>query len=227
MSLPRTAYVVLTAAALIYALPVRAEPQLSGNIGVTSDYRFRGISLSNRKPALQGGLDIDFGSGLSAGSWASTIADYGGAKVEVDLYGGLSGERRGISYTATLYAYLYPGGSGVNYAELQTSVGRDFGPVHGQILLDYAPKQDHLSRGDLYVAAQADAPVPGTPVSGSIRLGYEDYGYQSKIDWEAALNYRWSSTRLTLSYVGSDFGAEDEGGRLAKGRLLLSAAVEF
>ena len=53
---------VLAALAALAALPTlthAADPSpLTGNVGVTSDYRYRGISQSRLKPAIQGGLDF-------------------------------------------------------------------------------------------------------------------------------------------------------------------------
>jgi uncharacterized protein (TIGR02001 family) len=65
---------------------------LSYNVGAVSDYRYRGISQSRLKPALQGGVDFAHKSGFYLGTWASTIKwikDAGGdAPAELDLYGG-------------------------------------------------------------------------------------------------------------------------------------------
>ncbi len=60
------------------------------NIGVTSDYVFRGISQSDNDPALQGGVDVAWGI-IYAGIWASRV-DFGDAppaNAEVDWYGGI------------------------------------------------------------------------------------------------------------------------------------------
>src|SRR3546814_3220400 len=48
---------------------------ISANVSLTSDYRFRGISLSDKGPAIQGGVDIGHDSGFFGGGWASSIAD--------------------------------------------------------------------------------------------------------------------------------------------------------
>jgi uncharacterized protein (TIGR02001 family) len=65
---------------------------LSYNVGAVSDYRYRGISQSRLKPALQGGVDFAHKNGFYLGTWASTIKwikDAGGdAPVELDVYGG-------------------------------------------------------------------------------------------------------------------------------------------
>ena len=48
---------------------------LSGGISVVSDYRFRGISLSDEEIALQPTLTLSHESGLYAGVWGSTMPD--------------------------------------------------------------------------------------------------------------------------------------------------------
>ena len=98
------------------ALPLclgAAQAELSTNLGLVSDYRYRGISQSRLKPALQGGVDFSQG-GLYLGAWASTIQwikDAGGdAAVEVDLYGGYKGElAKDLGYDLGLLHYQYPG----------------------------------------------------------------------------------------------------------------------
>ncbi|MDO8455890.1 MAG: TorF family putative porin, partial [Burkholderiaceae bacterium] len=49
------------------------ENSLSYNVGVVTDYRYRGISQSRLKPAVQGGIDFSHTSGLYVGTWASSI----------------------------------------------------------------------------------------------------------------------------------------------------------
>lgn len=93
---------------------------LSFNVGVVSDYRYRGISQTRLKPALQGGADFAHKSGFYAGTWASTIKwikdtgtilafDAGDANVEVDLYGGYKGQFGAVAYDVGLLQYWYPG----------------------------------------------------------------------------------------------------------------------
>jgi len=89
---------------------------LSYNVGVVSDYRYRGISQSAKRPALQGGVDLSHSSGLYAGLWASTIkwikdsgTDVDGP-VEIDLYGGYKGAiTQGLSYDVGGLGYWYAG----------------------------------------------------------------------------------------------------------------------
>ena len=86
---------------------------LSFNVGVTSDYRYRGISQSRLQPAVQGGVDYADKSGFYVGVWGSSIKwikDAGGdANVEIDLYGGYKGTVGDVSYDLGFLRYEYSG----------------------------------------------------------------------------------------------------------------------
>jgi uncharacterized protein (TIGR02001 family) len=90
-----------------------AHAELTANLALTSDYIFRGISNSNRKPALQGGIDYAHASGWYAGGWASSVDfnDGGEARVEVDGYLGHAGSAGKLSWNVGWLAYVYPGAS--------------------------------------------------------------------------------------------------------------------
>ena len=63
----------------------------AGNIGVYSEYRFRGIAQTFKKPAIQGGVDYSHASGAYLGNWNSNInegAGFPGGNLEMDFYGG-------------------------------------------------------------------------------------------------------------------------------------------
>lgn len=94
------------------ALPSAAYAQLAFNVGAVSDYRYRGISQTRLKPAVQGGLDFAAGS-FYVGAWASTvkwIKDAGGdASAEIDLYAGYKGEiAKDIAFDVGVLTYQYP-----------------------------------------------------------------------------------------------------------------------
>src|SRR5687767_6006170 len=70
-----------------------AALDLSAEVGIVSDYRFRGISLSGRDPAVQGGVMIEHQSGAYAGIWASSLdKDDAGASTELNVYAGYAFE---------------------------------------------------------------------------------------------------------------------------------------
>lgn len=88
---------------------------LSFNVGVVSDYLFRGISQTHGDPALQGGIDYAFESGFYVGTWASNVSwvkDWlGKGTTEVDVYGGYKGAFANPDYTydVGVITYNYPG----------------------------------------------------------------------------------------------------------------------
>lgn len=105
--------IALSSTLMIAALPSVAQAQAAFNVGVVTDYRYRGISQSRLKPALQGGVDYTAGA-FYVGAWASTIKwvkDAGGdSNAEVDLYGGYKGEiSKDLSYDIGGLYYLYSG----------------------------------------------------------------------------------------------------------------------
>ena len=85
----------------------------SANVTLTSDYVYRGISQTNEDPALQGGFDYSHESGFYLGVWASSLEFNGGTSdapsLEIDVYGGVSGElQNGIGWDIGALYYIYP-----------------------------------------------------------------------------------------------------------------------
>lgn len=121
MKLKATSTLALTA--LLASMPALAqtaapEPDytVSYNAGITTDYRFRGISQTSTKPALQLGADFTHKDGFYLGAWGSNVSwikDYIGASkgsLEIDLYGGYRGDTgMGVTYDLGLITYQYPG----------------------------------------------------------------------------------------------------------------------
>ncbi len=106
------ALAAIAAASAAVMAPTAVQAQVAYNVGAVTDYRFRGISQTRLKPALQGGVDYSMG-GFYVGAWASTIKwikDGGGdANVEIDVYGGYKGEiSKDFSYDVGVLTYQYP-----------------------------------------------------------------------------------------------------------------------
>mgnify|MGYP005849467059 CR=1 FL=1 len=84
--------------------------EVSGNVAISSDYRFRGISQSDTNPAISGGFDVAAESGLYAGTWMSSV-DFndGGTSTEWDLYAGFGGNiTEELSYDVNVFYFYYP-----------------------------------------------------------------------------------------------------------------------
>ena len=100
------------------AAPAAPETTIAYNVGVVSQYRYRGLAQTRGYPALQGGVDYSNANGVYLGAWASTIRWIGDAstttkavdgKTELDLYGGYKFEIAGITYDLGYLQYQYIG----------------------------------------------------------------------------------------------------------------------
>lgn len=70
-----------------FFVPVHAHAAVSGTATLTSDYRFRGVSLSAEKPAAEFSLDYDHPAGGYAGAVLSTVQFAEPARRTVGLFG--------------------------------------------------------------------------------------------------------------------------------------------
>ncbi len=99
-----------------YAGAADASGSLTSNVGVSSQYVFRGLAQTNERPALQGGADYAHASGLYAGTWLSNISWFSdtnagtSASLEWDLYGGFRKTwNGGLTSDVGYLRYQYPG----------------------------------------------------------------------------------------------------------------------
>ncbi len=126
------ALVAGTAQAQMAAPAPAAAPEpdwtFTGNVGIFSQYVFRGISQTNEKPALQGGFDLGHKSGFYAGVWGSNVSWLSdgnpdvSASVELDFYGGYKWALPAdfVLDTGVLY-YWYPGTYPAGYVKPNTT----------------------------------------------------------------------------------------------------------
>jgi uncharacterized protein (TIGR02001 family) len=121
----------LLAAALIAAAgTASAEGEFSGNVAISSDYVWRGVSQSNGDMAISGGFDYANGM-FYAGTWASNIdfEDASDANVEIDFYGGIASEfSNGVTWDLGVIYYVYPDSedSDLDFVELKGALGYAF-----------------------------------------------------------------------------------------------------
>jgi uncharacterized protein (TIGR02001 family) len=117
--LKKTIIAGLFASAFAPALASAADSPhtLTGNVGIYSQYIFRGLTQTNKDPALQGGFDYSHASGFYAGTWASNISwltdatAYSSSSLEMDFYAGFKGSigKSDFGYDVGLLQYYYPG----------------------------------------------------------------------------------------------------------------------
>lgn len=91
---------------------VKSPHTITGNIGLFSSYRFRGIDQTFGKPALQGGIDYSHESGFYAGNWNSNVSSGAGfpsGNLEMDFYGGYKTSFGDFGVDVGILHYYYPG----------------------------------------------------------------------------------------------------------------------
>ena len=151
--------------AVLMAGAATAQAGISGNVGVVSQYIFRG-GVEDGRAALQGGLDYGHESGLYAGTWFSTL-DYGAPNNnEVDLYAGYSGSAGDFGYDVGLLYFLYTGsgeyadGTADSDASVpEAYVAGSYGPVG--LSVNYAlDDSTWTNAGDVYVNLSFEQPLP-------------------------------------------------------------------
>ncbi|OZB58938.1 MAG: hypothetical protein B7X33_04005 [Lysobacterales bacterium 13-68-4] len=166
---------LLTSTAVVHADD--AMPPVTGNLAVTSDYVFRGLTQSWGRPAIQGGADYAAPDGFAAGFWGSSISErsYPGGAMELDLYASYG---RAIdadwSWRVGLYGYVYPGANldqaglphcSLDTAEINAALGwKQLTLKYNRALTDYFgvdTEQGYAgdSRGTSYLQLDATFPL--------------------------------------------------------------------
>jgi uncharacterized protein (TIGR02001 family) len=200
---------------------------LSATVTLVSDYRFRGLSLSGRDPAVQGSIDVEHQSGFYMGTWASSISEFAGANVEVDVYGGWRGGVGGIDLDVGVTGYLYPGGEDANYYELLGSASVTLGPAGAKLGIAYAPDQSNLgSEDNFYAYGQIRSAIPGTPFTLVAQVGHENGALAGdsgkKWDWSLGAQVVKDRFTLGLNYVDTNIDRLSDPDKVAQAGVVLS-----
>ncbi|MBB6125470.1 TorF family putative porin [Sphingobium subterraneum] len=198
--------------------PPASDVTISGGATLVSDYRFRGISQTDKNFAVQGTFTVSHSSGFYASVWGSSVSDYiASNSQEIDLVGGYKHSFGATTVDVGATYYYYPGSAlpFSDFIEPYVAVSHTLGPVTGKVSLLYAPKQQALSVNgvtkddNLYLAADLSAGIPDTPISLSAHVGhnfspsYITFG-NKYTDWSIGATYTWKNLSLGVSYVDTD-----------------------
>jgi uncharacterized protein (TIGR02001 family) len=188
------------------------------NIGVFSDYRFRGISQTRLDPAVQGGIDFTHKSGLYLGAWASNIKwikDAGGknSNLEIDLYGGYRGTVSDLGYDVGVLAYVYPGHRGflpVNPETTEIYGALTYGVVtakYSHAVTNAFGNANSTDSGYLEAAATFDLGKGWSlaPHIGHQRIAGAGNGFFSYTDYSVTANYDFGNGLIaSAAALGTD-----------------------
>ena len=202
------------------AVPGLASAQLTANVSLTSNYKFRGQDQDvNRikavNPAIQGGFDYSFGdSGFYVGNWNSSVDWLAGNSIESDLYGGYKLKAGAVDLDLGALSYVYPGNNRGNTTELYGAAG--YGP--------FTAKYSHTVSKDYFGWAGAKTSSRRGRNTGYLNLAFAQEVLPS-VTLKAALGYtRFAGDIRDLgvpNYVDYSLGGAYDFG----GGLQLSAAV--
>ena len=170
---------------------------LSGNVAVTTDYIWRGMTQNAEDPSVSGGFDLEDDSGFYLGLWAANVLAAEGSdtgSLELDGYLGFAGSfNDDAGYDVGYIAYTYPGVSAWDFEETYISF-------------------------DFYGAYVSYAAGMGTGVNDYVEVGYSidagpgsfsiSYGDYDKSGSNYLVGYDWSVGDFTLSFYYSDYDAD-------------------
>lgn len=186
-----------------------------GNVNVTTDYIWRGVSQTNHAPAIQGGYDYSNAAGVYLGFWASSVRWEPGS-LETDWYGGYNGKiTNDLGYSVGYIYYYYPKqGPGPNDS---------FGEVNGNLSYKdfsagfaYSNNYSGDTGRETYYQVGYSPSLPGgfglafhagrsEYASGSGLTNYNDYSVTLSKTY-AKLNFAlaWTDTSMSQIACGGD-----------------------
>ncbi|MFO1428110.1 MAG: TorF family putative porin [Steroidobacteraceae bacterium] len=198
----KTAPALAVLAALAPALAASAE--FSATPTLTSDYDFRGISLSARDPAAQLSLDLATDSGFKASVWGSNT-DFGapGVDTEIDVTLGYGRGDDNLSWDTGIVWYTYPGGHEFNYPEAWLGASKALTEklsLSGKAWYswDYANSDDSA----YYLESALEVSLPVWDLGLALHAGYSGGDYWDAVNGDGYFDY---SIGLTKSVDRFDF----------------------
>jgi uncharacterized protein (TIGR02001 family) len=234
---------LVCAPALAHAEDTAAAPApapdytLSANVGIFSQYIYRGLTQTAREPAIQGGFDFSHKSGFYLGTWGSNISWFGDVNaangknnpsMEWDIYGGYKGSAGDIGYDVGALQYWYPGRYGsLPAGTVKPNTTEIYGALSYKWLSGKASYvvSDGLfgvddARGSYYLDLSANYPIADTwaliahvgyqKYKGNAVPGFDNDDFYSYTDWKLGISKDLGSGWSALAYY-SDTNAEDKG----------------
>lgn len=236
-------------AALALTAGSSAFAQLAYNVGVVSEYRYRGIAQTAGEPALQGGVDYAHSSGLYIGTWATNISwikDGGATKgnVEVDVYGGYKGSiTKDLSYDVGYLRYEYVNNNYKNVSGANANTDEAYAALtYGPATLKYSYAFSNLfgfadSKGSTYTDLSATfdlgkgftlTPHVGVQdIKGSANGGYSYVDYALTLGKDFGGGFSGSLALISVNADDQSKYTSTQGYRTAKDQVVLGVKYTF
>lgn len=174
---------------------------VSYNVGLFSQYIFRGLTQTGEELALQGGIDYSHASGFYAGAWASNISwledakNYDHSSLELDVYGGYRNTfgETGIGYDVGLLQYIYPGDKVAAATIDDAETTEIYGALSWKWLqgkVSYVVSDDAWGttdgQGSWYAEANANIPIADSGFTAVLHVGRQKFDGGSPTSLTAA-----------------------------------------
>jgi uncharacterized protein (TIGR02001 family) len=203
----------------------------SANVGLVSEYYFRGISQNDDAPALQGGFDYEISLAKPVmayvGVWGSNVdfnegAGVDGASIEIDYSAGLKGNigDSGVGWDVGFIYYSYPGAANnLNYdfIEAQAALSYDFGIAAITASINWSPENFGDSGTATYPKLAVDVPVgkTGLTLSGYVaRQNIENnaaFGSPDYTEYNVSVGYNLAGFDMSVAYSDTSISPSGDG----------------
>lgn len=218
----RLAWALLGVAA---PLPSLAQEAVRLDASALSDYRERGLSWSEGKPAALANVDLPVAAGLAVSAQAVTTRGsdrHGGADAAFTLRATYSQEAGLLRWRGGLAQHLFAGGSApLDYLEGELELGFMIGPLDLALLGSYAPPQQALGGSNVYGRVRARLALAGTPLTLAAHAGHSSGNVDDEsrarrlrpggnyADWGLGADYALGPATLSLTYTDTDIRRRD------------------
>lgn len=194
---------------------------IDGYVGVTSDMRDRGLSLSDRDITVNGSLGIFHESGFFGGVDFARIELPNGADFRTEFFAGYSIDSGDYVYDFSVELDSNHGSGSQYYPEFKTAVSRDFGLVFTRVGAAFAPGGRWSNPGgeSIYAYGDIELPVPTmTALTILAHVGHDVRGGAENIwDWSLGVSAFVGDFELTVAYEKSTIDQSIGSGRMIFG----------
>jgi uncharacterized protein (TIGR02001 family) len=248
-SLVSLALVSVASSGAFAAEEAKSPHTITGNVGLYSQYVFRGLTQTNAKPALQGGFDYAHSNGFYAGNWNSNVSwisdtaqTFGAgptsASLESDFYGGYKGSvAEDFAYDVGVLRYQYWGTYPSGFTKPDTT------EIYGSVGYKWATVKYSYSVGDTFGIADSkgsdyielNASVPAGKWTIAAHVGKQRFKVASTdgdyVDYKLGGTYDIGDG-YTLGLAGTNSNAKDSvytllGKNIGKSQFILNIAKSF
>ena len=204
---------------------------ISYNVGLYSQYIFRGLTQTDEKPAIQGGVDFTHSSGFYLGAWGSNISwledggYYDNSSLELDIYGGYANSIGDLGYNVGVLQYIYPGNDisdtyvNAETTEVYGALSYKWLQAKVSVVVSDGAFANKNSDGTYYAELNANIPLADSGVTANLHVGRQEYNgsldgvsndVYSYTDWKVGATKSFANGVNVGAYY-SDSNAKDAG----------------